>query len=62
MEKDSDHDLLIKVNTKLDILLSDHQETKARLTKLEGWQGKLIGISAFAGALMISAVNKVFNL
>ena len=53
---------LVRIETKLDIFLDSYKETKAKVDKIDGWQGKLIGIAAIVGALLISAVHRIFNV
>lgn len=53
---------LARIETKLDIFLDSYKETKAKVDKIDGWQGKLIGIAAIVGALLISAVHRIFNV
>lgn len=53
---------LTRIETKLDIFLDSYKETKAKVDRIDGWQGKLIGIAAIVGALLTSAVHRVFNL
>ena len=53
---------LARIETKLDIFLDSYKETKAKVDKIDGWQGKLIGIASIVGSLLTAFVLKVFNI
>ena len=53
---------LARIETKLDIFLDSYKETKAKVDKIDGWQGKLIGIAAIVGSLLTAFVLKVFTI
>lgn len=49
MPDDSDRDRLVRVETKLDILLERREDHETRLRVVEGWRMRVIGWAAGAG-------------
>lgn len=45
MEQQSDHDLLIRVDEKLSILLNERKDHETRIRRLELWGAIALGIS-----------------
>lgn len=49
MSEDSDHDRLVKIETKLDIFLYDHEK---RLRKIERWMWAVAGAAGAGGGVL----------
>ena len=56
-ENPSDHDLLLRIDTKMDLVISCQGDHEIRLRALERWQWKATGITAGVSALIGSVMG-----